>query len=136
MMPDPVFDKLAKFTPDAAAVNPAELLFAAGRASARTPWGWKTAVAGLILTNLVCVSLLVFHSPEAPPEVHTVPAVVTQPEPPSTVPVAPQTDDPWTYHTLISVSDPERFPKIDIGADPMPTERPLTPLSWRRGGID
>ena len=55
MNPDPVA-KLAQFTP-APSADAAELLFAAGRASARTHWGWKVAVAALVASNvaLACV---------------------------------------------------------------------------------
>ena len=37
--------KLARFTPSASSLDPADVLFRAGRASARTPWGWKIAVS-------------------------------------------------------------------------------------------
>ena len=49
MTPDPVFDKLARFTPSVSSLDAAEVLFRAGQASARTPWCWKIAVVGSVL---------------------------------------------------------------------------------------
>ena len=53
--PDPVFDKLSRFTPSVPSLDPAEVLFCLGQASAPTHWGWKIAVSGLAL---VIVALL------------------------------------------------------------------------------
>jgi hypothetical protein len=137
--PDPVIGKLAKFTPDGSALDPAELLFAAGRASARTHWFWKVAVGGLLVANFVCVGFLVLRSQEAMPEAHiipvAVPVVLQQQEVPAAPPV-PSTDDPWSYRSLLSAGDPERFPKPEPMTEPVPAVHPLTPLSARRGEID
>ena len=64
MTPDPVYDKLAKFSPDAAAVDASVLLFEAGRASARTPWGWKAAAAALLVANVLSVGYFASRAPE------------------------------------------------------------------------
>ncbi|MBX9628620.1 MAG: hypothetical protein K2X82_32785 [Gemmataceae bacterium] len=82
LTPDPVYDRLAQFTP-ASGLDPAGVLFAAGRASARTPRGWKLAVAGLVLTNLAAVGALVLRRPDPPaaPVFIPVPAVIPEPDP-------------------------------------------------------
>lgn len=80
MTPDPVYDRLAQFTP-ASGLDPAAVLFAAGRASARTPRGWKLAVAGLVLTNLAAVGAIVFLRPEPIAVPLPAPAPAGVPEP-------------------------------------------------------
>jgi hypothetical protein len=138
MNADPIA-KLAKFTP-ASAADPAELLFAAGRASARTHWGWKAAVAGLLLTNSVAVALFALRlpAPALQPEPQpATPAVTPRPEPPqSAPPTGTVTTEPWSYQVLASAGDPERFPKTEPTRGGYATPAPLTPLSARRGEID
>jgi hypothetical protein len=139
MSTDPVA-KLAKFTP-ANALDPAELLFAAGRASARTAWGWKAAVGVLLLTNTIAVGLFAFHSPAPVPQPEPQPAPVVppqpQPEPPqSGPPKGAVTSDPWSYQALAAVGDPDRFPKSEPIAGEHRPLAPLTVLSARRGEID
>jgi hypothetical protein len=134
--PDPVA-KLARFTPTA--TDPAELLFAAGRASARTHWGWKVAVAGLIASNLALGALVAFRSPTAVPAPQPEPVPVAQPLPvapapePPTPPPAP-VDEPWSYRTLRG-ADLEHTPKPEI-LPPLAPREPLTMRSGRRGEID
>jgi hypothetical protein len=139
MSNDPV-TKLGKFTP-ATSLDPAELLFAAGRASARTPWGWKAAVAGLLLTNTLTLTLLALRpqahvtQPEPPPAPVVPPA--QQPGPPQpSLPADPIFDEPWSYGALSAVGDPDRFPKSEPIAGAQRPEAPLTVLSARRGEID
>src|SRR4051794_33625393 len=100
MTPDPVA-KLAQFTPEPGAVDPAELLFAAGRASARTPWYWKATVAASLLANVVCVLLLATRSPEPLVQVHPAPDAVPAPQLQPRPPVAPESvPEPWSYQSL------------------------------------
>ena len=136
MNPDPMA-KLAKFTP-AGGADPAELLFAAGRASARTHWGWKAAVAGLFATNLALGAALALRSPGAPatPPATEPPAPIVQP-PSLPVPqfqVAPS-DEPSSYHVLMG-ADLEHLPKVEPVSDPIPDRPPLTALAGRRGELD
>ena len=138
MNSDPVA-KLSRFTPVSAA-DPAELLFAAGRASARTHWGWKATVAGLLLTNAVAAALFAHRPPVAAgplePQPAT-PAIIPQPEPPrSAPPTGTVTTEPWSYQALASAGDPDRFPKTEPTRGGYATPAPLTPLSARRGEID
>jgi hypothetical protein len=139
MSTDPVA-RLAKFNP-ATALDPAELLFAAGRASARTAWGWKAAVGALLLTNAVTVGLLVLRSPapESQPEPQPAPVVTPgpQPEPPQpSPPTGPIFDERWSYGALAAVGDPDQFPKAEPIMGGHPPEAPLTVLAARRGEID
>ena len=139
MTPDPMLDKLARFTPSAAAVDQAALLFAVGRASARTPWGWKIVAAGLLLANLGWLSLLTFHSDRV-----TVPGdtLKTDPVPtpePSNAPEKPRPpygEEPWNCRSLIFLDDPEQLPRSELLREPVPTVEPLTPRSVNRGEID
>jgi hypothetical protein len=137
MNPDPVA-KLAKFTP-ASGVDAAELLFAAGRASARTFWGWKVAVAGLLLSNLALGAFIAFRSHELPPAPPpTPPATPAQPEP-AAAPQPPQpppsaVEEPWSYRTLMS-GNLEQLPRPQPVPNLAPRE-PLTVLSGRSGELD
>jgi len=139
-MPDSMLDKLARFTPHGTGGDQAALLFAAGHASARTPWGWKVAVAGLLLANLGWLSLLIFHPiaeipPTTPPQPELIPAARPLPEPllpPASNP-PPIGDDLWSYRTLLSAGDLEQFPRTIPLRDPIQTDAPLTPLAGHRG---
>ncbi|AMV23731.1 hypothetical protein VT84_04915 [Gemmata sp. SH-PL17] len=133
MTPDPVA-KLAQFTP-AASIDAAELLFAVGRASARTHWGWKVAVAGLVVSNIALGAILSFAPRSAPPAAPV--PVVSPPEPAPAPPAsAPApTDEPWSYRTL-RATDLERSPQMEPIANLVPGNEPLTARSGRRGDID
>lgn len=136
MNPDPVFDKLGRFTP----VRPdvAEILFAAGRASARTHWLWKTAVAVLVAVNAVAVMLLVSREPRVEnhtsPEIPAViPPAVTSPAEPISPPLS---EDPWSYRSLTQIGDPDQFPEPKADAGPPQQVRPLTVQTLLRGELD
>src|SRR5262249_58716654 len=94
MNPDPVFDWLARLAPNGAGLDPAEVLVRAGRASARTAWGWKLAVASLLLANAVTVAVLLMHRDSPRPlEVTPAPAVTPVPAP---TPAPPPETTPGT----------------------------------------
>jgi len=135
MTPDPVLAKLAKFTPSS--LDPAELLFAAGRASANTPWFWKAAVAGSLLVNALCIGLLVFPTPEQPQIVPADP--VAAPVPVSNpIPVVPLASmpDPWSLQALNRVDDLDQLPKAEPKSELSHSGKPLTVLSARSGELD
>jgi hypothetical protein len=139
MNPDPVA-KLAQFTP-APSVDAAELLFAAGRASARTHWLWKTAVAVLVVSNAALGAWIALRSNERPevprpdpiPVVRPVPAVPAKPQAAPPASSAPD-EEQWSYRSLRG-SDFERPPSPVSLATAAP-HAPLTVLSGRRGEID
>jgi hypothetical protein len=122
MTHDPVYDKLARFTLNSASPDPAEILFYAGRASARTPWGWKVTVVGLLLANVALVGLLLFRDsrhprvftpslePVAPVIIGGGPGLVPIPVPsPSLSPV--ESASPWSFGALHRVTDPNDLPQ-------------------------
>jgi len=140
MIPDPILDKLARFTPHGTAGEQAGLLFTAGLASARTHWGWKIAVVGLLLANLGWLSLLTFHPsaetpPNTPPQSELTPAHTEHLQPPASNP-APTGDDLWSYRVLLSAGDLEQFPKVEPLRHPIQTDNPLTPLAGHRGELN
>jgi hypothetical protein len=132
--PDPIV-KLAQFSP-ALAIDPAELLFAAGRASARTHWGWKAAVLALALSNGALGAVLVFGSRDAPSVAAPTPVPVVSPEP-LLAPASPPApvDEPWSYRAL-RATDPELAPSTEPVTNLTPSREPLSVLSGRRGDID
>ncbi len=67
MTPEPVFEKLTRFTPSASSLDPAEVLFRAGQASVRTPWGWKVGVSGLLLVVAVLLGERLVNNQNAKP---------------------------------------------------------------------
>ena len=119
-MSDPI-PALSKFTP--AAANRDDLLFAAGRASARIPARWKWLAGLLTVTQTATLALWLWPKPE--------PATVEVPVPPTAVvpeadPVPPPTPpDPHSYLALMhrdgDAEPRERF----VPDDPRPA-RPLT----------
>jgi len=140
MTPDPVFDTLARFTPDSTGVDPAAILFAAGKASARTPVMWKLAVSVLLVTNLAALGLFLLR-PSAPAPVVApivVPVVVPIPaqQPDSAAPESPVIPSPWSLGALNRVTDLDQFPKSDDSTDIRSASAPLTPRSALRGTID
>ena len=134
MNPDPVA-KLARFTPTAP--DAADLLFAAGRASARTHWLWKGAVAALLTSNLALGALFALRSTDAPQAPQAAPVAQPVPEPPTAQQVSPPSsapaDDPSSYRTLRG-SDPEHAPLPETF--PTAPRESLTVLSGRRGELD
>lgn len=128
---------LARFTP-ASGPDAAELLFAAGRASARTPVAWKLAAAALAVANAALVAALALRpAPVAPPPAPLVPPAVPvlagPPEPPAAVPPA-GADDPSSYRWL-RTADPDALPRA-AALGPAPERPPLSILSGRNGEID
>ena len=139
MTPDPVFDKLARFTPDASTIDPAEILFRAGRATARTNWGWKFAVVGLLLANVAWMGERLLHEPKpAPDSLEVVPVIVVVPvaiptSEPSPSPSAVEPGSPWSLGAL-RTTDPDNLPGSPALGGLSPTDPPLTPRS--RSEID
>jgi hypothetical protein len=137
MTPDPVYDKLARFNPDATGLDPAEVLFRAGRASAKTPRVWKVAVAGLLLANAATAAALLFRQEKPPlPEVIPVTVVVPviMPQTATSPPEAPSGPSPDSIGLLTRTFDPD-IPPPPAGF--APPDRPVEILTaGSRGGID
>jgi hypothetical protein len=133
MTSDPVVGRLARFTPRAPSLDPADVLFCAGRDSARTPRGWKVAVAGLGLVVAALLGERWVNSRAANPGPPTpaAPAVVVPiPVPdqgPSPVPTGPES--PWRFGALLHAADPDDLPASGSLAGLSPADPPLTPRS-------
>jgi hypothetical protein len=87
LRPDPVFDKLGRFTPDPSGIDRDEWLFQAGRASVRTSRAWKW-LAGLLAT-MQALTVAAWVGYREPPS----PSPVVSP-PPAAKP-APPVDEPY-----------------------------------------
>jgi hypothetical protein len=139
--PDPVFDKLARFSPSEASLDPAEILFRAGRASAHTPRVWKIAVVGLLLTTIgltVFVSLRgenkpVSGSPDVVPVLVVVPVAIPAAKP-NSPPDRDEAFTEWSLGTLRRTIDPNEMPRSPAMVELSPADPPLTPRL--RGEID
>jgi len=86
-MPEPIVERLSRFTPDGAKLDRDALLFAAGRASAGSKRGWAILAGTLVAAQVFTVVLLSPEpfTPGLPPRV-TLPGseVVERPAPPRT----------------------------------------------------
>jgi hypothetical protein len=67
LTPDPALDKLARFSPAPTAIDRDELLFQAGRASARAGNGWKALVALLLVTQAATLGMWLTNSGRSTP---------------------------------------------------------------------
>ncbi len=99
LTPDPTLDKLARFSPAAPAINRDELLFQAGRASARVGRLWKTALALLVLTQATTLGMWLLK-PSRPASLPQTESVAVRPTPPP-LPEAAQSLDPSSYGALV-----------------------------------
>jgi hypothetical protein len=135
MIPDPVLGRLTRFTPREPSLDPADVLFRAGRDSARTPRGWKMAVAGLGLVVAALLGERLTNSrdanpgpPGAAPPAVAVPVPVPAPDQsPSPVPTGPES--PWRFGALRHAADPNDLPTSPALAGLSPVDPPLTPRS-------
>ena len=135
MTDDPVLDKLKLFTPDGSSLDSAEILFSAGRASVRTPRGWKIAVAGLLLAILGLIDERMIRQPQtavspASGSPDDRPAIIVQPA----YPIPTETSSPWRFCALQHLSDPNDLPGSAALSAISPGDPPLTPRS--RGEFD
>src|SRR5262249_58967092 len=64
--PDPVTDRLARFTPAAAGLDRDALLFEAGRRSARSSRLWPLAAGLLAVSQVATLVVLLPHEPPRP----------------------------------------------------------------------
>jgi hypothetical protein len=136
MNPDPVLEKLVRFTPNASSLDPAEVLFRAGQASARTPWGWKIAVPGLLFVIAALLGERLMNNTNANPGPPVVVPGVLMPVPipssapsPSPDPIASEPESPWRLGALLHVAEPNDLPKEPALAGLSPADPPLTPRS-------
>jgi hypothetical protein len=126
--PDPVFDKLTRFTPTAASLDRDAILFAAGRASARSR-RWPAVAGVLAVTQAITLGLLLL------------------PRSPGQAPIAKETHEqsppviapPLEYPPdgIIQVrSDPDHWPSEPPVANAVPSGPTWTVLTSRVFSID
>ncbi|MBX9584694.1 MAG: hypothetical protein K2X87_30695 [Gemmataceae bacterium] len=129
MTPEPDLGPLAAFTP-ASGLDPAEVLFRAGRATARTPRVWKLAVAGLVALNVATAAALLLPEPAvvAGPE-----QVEPAPTPGAHAPGSPEHDSP-EGGLLAGASDLDA-PRPEVLPNMVAARYPLTALSGRQAEI-
>jgi len=132
LTPDPVYDKLVRFTPSAAGLDLGEIMFRAGVASARTPRFWKAVAAGLGIALGVLLGERFLNqrndSEEAAPVVLVIPVPVFTPEPAAT-PNDSETESPWRLGALLHAADANDLPHLAEAIELLPADPPLTPRS-------
>jgi len=106
--PDPVTDRLARFTPNASGLDRDALLFTAGQRSARGSRLWPVAAGLLAVSQVVTLLALWPSEPGKTPVVGPGPA--TSPLPEAITPATPPSSDVWSVR-----SNP------DVLASPPPT---------------
>jgi hypothetical protein len=134
MTPEPRLDWLARLQPNGSLLDPADVLFHAGRASVRTPRAWKLAVAGLLLANMVTVGLLLSRR-DAPRPSAAVPTPIAIPAPdptPVPPPDGPPGSDPNSLYSLAHSLDPDAPPPP---AGFIPPDRPVAPFTVGSLGV-
>jgi hypothetical protein len=125
---DPVA-RLARFTPAVTGIDRDELLFRAGRASARVSWKWPVAAVLLVATNAVTLAL--WLSAPRPAAVAVADPPVAEPAP-RAEPPAPASPEPpgadWVARARLTGELPP--PRTMEGPFTPPAD-PLTVLSAR-----
>lgn len=126
-MTDPI-SALGQLTP--VGPNRDDLLFAAGRASARPSRWWKAVAGFLAVTQAITLAVLLWPQPVPPTIAIPVPPAVT-PEPPTEpVPAPPSEPDPHSYLALMH-RDEVPAPRERFAPGPDRADPPLTAGSRR-----
>lgn len=118
-MPDPLADRLSRFTPDAGGLDRDGLLFAAGCASARPNRAWK-ALAALLAVAQALSLVLLWPRPVPPPDG---PAALPPAEvaPPPSAPESPESGPLLVGRNYPDpFADPPRLPEDGLVPDPPP----------------
>lgn len=129
MNPDPVFDKLARFSPSSGGLDRDAILFASGRASSRSRRLWPAIAGFLAVTQAITLAaLLMPRSPREMPTKTEIPAALSPM-------VEPQPE--YSSDGMIQVwSDPDRLPRESLVADPVPPEPIWTVVSAKSLSFD
>ncbi len=138
---DDVIDALAAFTPDAGRLDRDDLLFRAGRASARPNRWWQRLAAALAVSQaatLVALAPRPTPVPPVAPDRRDAPRPAAAPFPPPPVDSDPSPDPvPGSYAALRDSVATGRLPPVPPAADGLHvSDRPLTVLSARSGVFD
>jgi hypothetical protein len=122
LKPDPVFDKLGRFTPVGSGIDRDEWLYQAGRASVRAPRAWKWVAALLAASQSLTIAGWIGLRQSREPE--PVPAATPSPAPVS--PNVPYLADPDSIGSLARSFDPDTPPPLPRSDGPVPPEAVLT----------
>jgi hypothetical protein len=114
-MSGPFPERLSRFTPDAGTLDPAAVLYAAGRRSARPNRLWVALAAALAGSQALSLALLLVHpAPPAAPPSRPVASVHPAPAAPELA-TAPVPDSPGVWSVLDGLDGSE------------PVDRPAAP---------
>lgn len=116
--PDPLTDRLNRFTPNAAGVDRDAILFAAGRRSVRISRLWPAATVLLAASQVVTLALLWPRSSEI---AVTPPAPAVQSSPPLILPPTSPSSDMLTAGSRPEALQKEPSPTSGEFIDPGPT---------------
>ena len=116
-MSEPIAERLSRLTPDAGSLDRDELLFAAGRASARPARRWQ-ALTGILALGQALTLVILW--PTAPPQAPMPMPMVERP----TLPLSPEAPDWPMSRTLLSAADDHWKRPPDAGPL-VPDEPPL-----------
>ena len=128
MADDPLIGQLSKFTPDAANLNRAALLYAAGKASARPNRRWQAMAGVLAATQLVTLGL--FMIPVITPSAAPRRQMADSPSDRQSLPadfktVEPASIDVWAWRESF-FSEDGSLPPLSVTEPKMPDEPPLS----------
>ena len=128
MTPDPVFDKLTRFSPSPGGLDRDAILFAAGRASSRSRRLWPAIAGVLAVTQAITLAqLLASRPPQAAPVQNG-----------NSLPPAPAIEPPDSMRdNILQVrSDFEHWPREMPVDDPVPSKPTWTVLSAKGFSFD
>ncbi len=113
-MSERFLERLSRFTPDAGGLNRDELLFEAGRRSARPDRRWKSTAFLLGAAQALTLVLLWPSARPVPPG--SIVTIVTAPSPAldSFSVESPASGDLWSAHRGLSSAEPENRPAGDL----------------------
>jgi hypothetical protein len=116
-MSERFLERLSRFTPDAGGLNRDELLFEAGRRSARPDRRWKSTA--FLLGAAQALTLLLLWPSARPVPPGSMVTVVTAPAPSSSAldslsVESPASGDLWSARRGLSGAEPENRPAFDL----------------------
>jgi hypothetical protein len=126
MSDDPLIKRLSELKPDGSGLDRDALLFAAGRASARTNRRWLAAAGVLAATQAITLAVVLWPRPLVPladPIKNDPPIVAT--DPPAPAPTEPEdAPSPWALRNAIIAAE-GKMPSPDA-VDLVPSQPPLS----------
>ena len=119
-MSEPLEERLSRFTPNATGLNRDALLFAAGRASARSRWHWPALAGVLAASQLLTFVCLWPRTQLSPP--HETPFVASDSFREDRTPMPAPKPDPSEWRVLR-----QRMQDGDLDYSTPPSDEPMGP---------